>query len=74
MRKDKTKPGSAGGVPMRRAVILPFNLIQRARQTPMERVREAKGIRLLGQIDRCGPCPNCNGVDRFGVNVRKGVF
>ena len=59
---------------MRRIVTLPSDLIQRARQTPIERVIEARAIRLRGRSDRCGPCPNCNGVDRFSINVRKGVF
>jgi phage/plasmid primase-like uncharacterized protein len=35
-----------------------------------------RGIRLngAGKNERCGPCPQCGGEDRFSINVRKQVF
>ena len=35
---------------------------------------ERRGIKLVGRVDRCGPCPQCGGKDRFSINVRKQVF
>ena len=32
-----------------------------------------KGLRRAG-VERVGPCPQCGGDDRFGINPRKGVF
>ena len=50
--------------------------IQRARQVPIEREIEQRGIRLNGgsKIERCGPCPVCGGDDRFSINIKKQVF
>jgi hypothetical protein len=50
------------------------DLIERARQTPIESVIEERGIKLSGKIERVGPCPHCKGEDRFSINVRKQVF
>jgi hypothetical protein len=33
-----------------------------------------RGIKLVGGVDRCGPCPVCGGRDRFAINVMKQVF
>ena len=48
--------------------------IEDARRTPIQSVIEARGIKLVGRADRCGPCPICGGRDRFSINVRKQVF
>ena len=32
-----------------------------------------EGLRRAG-VERVGPCPQCGGDDRFGINPRKGVF
>lgn len=34
---------------------------------------ELKGLRRAG-VEMVGPCPQCGGDDRFGINPRKGVF
>ena len=41
---------------------------------PIERVIEQRGIKLRGQIERCGPCPRCGGHDRFAININKQKF
>jgi Toprim domain len=42
---------------------------------PIEREIERRGIKLNGgRIERCGPCPRCEGNDRFSINVKKRVF
>jgi len=38
--------------------------VERARNVPIERVIEQRGIRLNGKTDRNGPCPVCGGTDR----------
>ncbi|MCX5513436.1 DNA primase [Kaistia algarum] len=46
-----------------------------ARAVPIETEVSRRGLRLKrsgGEL--VGPCPVCGGVDRFGVNPRKGVF
>lgn len=48
--------------------------IRRARDCPIERVIDGRGIKLRGRIERVGACPICGGTDRFAVNTRKGVF
>ena len=49
--------------------------VERARQVPLERVIEQRGIRLKGKTERVGPCPVCGaGTDRFAVNIKKQVF
>jgi putative DNA primase/helicase len=49
-------------------------LIERARNTAIERVVEARGIKLRGRVERVGPCPVCGGVDRFSINTKKRCF
>ncbi len=48
--------------------------IERARNVPIEHVIDARGIKLRGKIERCGPCPICGGEDRFSINTKKGVW
>lgn len=49
--------------------------IAEARAVPIARAIESRGARLRQEgAERVGPCPVCGGVDRFAVNVRKGVF
>ena len=50
------------------------DLIARARDVRIEDEIERSGIRLVGGTDRCGPCPNCGGRDRFSINTGKQVF
>jgi hypothetical protein len=50
------------------------NLIERAISVSIEDEIERRGINLVGRVDRCGPCPQCGGHDRFSINVRKQVF
>lgn len=33
-----------------------------------------KGWKLSNGIDRCGPCPNCGGTDRFAIHTGKNTF
>jgi hypothetical protein len=58
---------------MDRAMI-PSDLIQRAEAVRIEDETERRGIKLIGRVDRCGPCPLCGGRDRFSINIRKQVF
>ena len=53
---------------------LPASWIERARETPIEQIIEAHGIKLRGRVERVGPCPVCGGTDRFAVNTRRRVF
>jgi Protein of unknown function (DUF3631)/CHC2 zinc finger len=48
--------------------------IARARAVPIERIIEDRQIKLLGRVERTGPCPICGGIDRFSINVKKQVF
>lgn len=48
--------------------------VERARNTPIGEVIDARGIRLRGGIEQVGPCPICGGNDRFAVNIRKNLF
>jgi Toprim domain/CHC2 zinc finger len=54
--------------------MIPSDLIQRAEAVRIEDEIERRGIKLVGWVDRCGPCPQCGGKDRFSINVRKQVF
>src|ERR1700733_5212320 len=54
--------------------MIPSDLIERAGAVRIEDEIERRGIKLVGRIDRCGPCPQCGGKDRFSINVRKQVF
>jgi CHC2 zinc finger len=53
---------------------IPANLIAQAHSVSIENVLAARGIRLRGTVERCGPCPVCGGKDRFGVNVQKQLW
>jgi hypothetical protein len=48
--------------------------VQKARGVSIEDVIAQRGIKLVGKIDRCGPCPVCGGEDRFSINTRKQLF
>jgi len=54
--------------------MIPSDLIERASAMRIEDEIERRGIKLVGRVDRCGPCPQCGGKDRFSINVRKQVF
>ena len=54
--------------------MIPSDLIERASLVCIEDEIERRGIKLVGGIDRCGPCPRCGGHDRFSLNTRKQVF
>lgn len=42
---------------------------------PIFEVCEMLGVTVgRGAVERVGPCPDCGGTDRFGVNSRKNVF
>lgn len=47
-----------------------------AKAMPIEQVVHQLGIQNLARAghELVGPCPACGGRDRFGVNLRKGVF
>jgi DNA primase len=53
--------------------MIPSDLIERASAVRIEDEIERRG-KLVGRVDRCGPCPQCGGKDRFSINVRKQVF
>jgi hypothetical protein len=55
-------------------VMIPSDLIERAHAMRIEDEIAHRGIRLRGAVDRCGPCPQCGGRDRFSINTRKQVF
>jgi len=48
--------------------------VQKARDTKIEHVAEALGIRVPARGEYQGPCPICGGTDRFSINVKKQVF
>jgi hypothetical protein len=50
------------------------NMIEQARRVPIEDEIARRGIKLRGNIDRCGACPRCGGRDRFAINTRKQCF
>jgi putative DNA primase/helicase len=53
----------------------PADLIDRARSARIEDELARRGITLRGRgSERCGPCPQCGGDDRFSINTRKQVF
>src|SRR5580693_168847 len=54
--------------------MIPSDLIERASAVRIEDEIERRGIKLVGRVDRCGPCPQCDGKDRFGLSTRKQVF
>jgi hypothetical protein len=55
-------------------IMIPTDLIERAHAVRIEDEIERRGIKLVGRIDRCGPCQVCGGRDRFSINIRKQVF
>ena len=48
--------------------------VARAKAVPIEQVIKARGIKLNGKTEKCGPCPKCGGEDRFSINTKKGVW
>jgi DNA primase len=50
--------------------------VERARNVPIEREIERRGVQLNGgnKTERSGPCPVCGGDDRFSINTKKQVF
>jgi hypothetical protein len=50
------------------------DLIGRASAVRIEDETARRGIKLVGRVDRCGPCPVCGGNDRFGVNIKKQLW
>jgi putative DNA primase/helicase len=49
--------------------------VGRARAVPIEREIDRRGVKLkrVG-AERVGPCPKCNGDDRFAINPKKGLW
>ncbi|GJD65156.1 DUF7146 domain-containing protein [Methylobacterium frigidaeris] len=47
---------------------------QAARAVGLAEVASRYNLALRGSNERVGPCPVCGGRDRFGINLRKGVF
>lgn len=47
-----------------------------AKAKPIEEIVHLLGIQRLKRMghELVGPCPQCGGTDRFGVNLRKGLF
>ena len=53
---------------------LPAEIVDRARAVRIEDEVERRGVRLLGRVERVGPCPVCGGTDRFSVNIAKQLW
>ena len=49
-------------------------MLRVARSIPIEHELSRRGVKLLGRVERVGPCPRCGGDDRFSINVKKQVF
>src|SRR5277367_4083808 len=58
------------------ASLLSSDQIERARKTDIRAVAERVGAKLkrISSTEWAGPCPACGGVDRFSVNIKKGIF
>jgi hypothetical protein len=41
---------------------------------PVPLAANRRGLKLIGRVDRCGPCPVCNGIDRFSISVKKQLW
>ena len=54
--------------------MIPSDLIERARAVRIEDEIERRGIKLVGRVDRCGPCPLCGGKDCFQHQYQKTSF
>jgi hypothetical protein len=55
--------------------MIPADLIECARAVRIEDELARRGITLRGRgSERCGPCPQCGGTDRFSVNIKDQVF
>ena len=50
------------------------DMLDVARSVRIEDELARRGIKLRGRVDRCGPCPRCDGDDRFSINLKKQVF
>ncbi len=55
-------------------VMIDAAIVEHARSTRIEDELARRGIKLRGGADRCGPCPQCGGHDRFSINLKKQVF
>src|SRR5277367_4062415 len=58
------------------ASLLSSDQIERARKTDIRAVAKRVGAKLkrISSTESAGPCPACGGVDRFSVNIKKGIF
>jgi phage/plasmid primase-like uncharacterized protein len=54
---------------------VPAELVERARDIPIEQVVDARGIRLrrVGR-ELIGPCPVCGGTDRFAIDTKRAIW
>ncbi len=50
------------------------DIIALARSVRIEDEIARRGIRLRGKVESEGPCPVCDGTNRFSINIRKQVF
>jgi hypothetical protein len=48
--------------------------LEAARSVRIEHELERRGVKLRGRADRCGPCPQCGGDDRFSIHIGDQVF
>jgi phage/plasmid primase-like uncharacterized protein len=54
--------------------LLPDELVDSARMIRIEDELDRRGIRLKGRVERVGPCPVCDGLDRFAINTKKQLW
>jgi len=67
--------GSKRAVHGTTANILCRDWIAQARAVRIEDEIARRGIKLNGRgPERCGPCPNCGGTDRFAINTNKQIW
>jgi hypothetical protein len=53
----------------------PHGMAAEVRSVRIEDELARRGVTLRGRgSERCGPCPQCGGDDRFSVNVKDQVF
>lgn len=50
------------------------DMLDVARSVRIEDELARRSIKLRGRVDRCGPCPQCGGDDRFSIDVGNQVF
>ena len=51
--------------------MIPASLIDRAQAVRIEDEITRRGLKLVGRVEREGPCPVCGGRDRFSINTKK---